>query len=499
MSTARPLDPFAVPERRAPLSLALATITVAVASSVALVLGGCANPGVPRAQRTVAPVAAPSPEVMPWPAAQWWDRYGDARLEQLVEQAIAGQPGLQAAWLRVEQAQAAVAASDAARQPQLGATADLTDQRFSKHGLVPPALAGAMRWNSNLQLSGSWELDLFGRQRAALDAAIGQWRAAEADAQAARTLLARQVVAGYFGLARLIELRELAVRALVQRRQVLALVQQRIGAGLDTQVERRQAEGLIAQTQVEIEALDEGIARSRHALAELAGQRPDALAALSPRLAAIGTQALPATLPADLLGRRADLVAQRWRVEAAMREVDLARAQFYPNINLMAFVGLSSLGLDRLLRAGSLTYGAGPALRLPVFDGGRLRAQLGGRGAEADAAVEGYNGALLRALREVADEISSLQSLARQAGAQAEAARAADQAHALALQRYEAGLGNFLTVLTAETNVLAQRRAVSELKARQLAAEVALAHALGGGYEADGLPAAAVLGPTAAR
>jgi outer membrane protein TolC len=127
-------------------------------------------------------------------------------------------------------------------------------------------------------------------------------------------------------------------------------------------------------------------------------------------------------------------------------------------------------------------------LRLPIFDGGRLRANLGAKGAEVDAAVEGYNGALLRALREVADEVGSLQSLARQAQAQAQATAAADAAYALALQRYEAGLGNFLVVLTAETNVLAQRRAGTELKARQLAAEVALARSLGGGFRASTLP-----------
>jgi outer membrane protein TolC len=152
-------------------------------------------------------------------------------------------------------------------------------------------------------------------------------------------------------------------------------------------------------------------------------------------------------------------------------------------------VGLSSLGLNHLIDAGSLTYGAGPAVRLPLFDGGRLRANLGARHAEVDAAVAAYNGALLRALREVADELSSLQSLERQQRAQDEATAAAGAAYDLALQRYQAGLGNFLTVLTAQTNVLAQRRAGTDLKARHLASEAALARALGGGYEATGADA----------
>jgi len=162
----------------------------------------------------------------------------------------------------------------------------------------------------------------------------------------------------------------------------------------------------------------------------------------------------------------------------------VARAQFYPNVNLSAFIGLSSIGLDRFFNSGSLVYGAGPAIKLPLFEGGRLQANLDARRADVDAAIEGYNGALQRALREVADELTGQRSLERQQRAQREATSAADAAYALALQRYRAGLGNFLVVLTAQTNVLTQRRAATDLKARHLASEVALVRALGGGYDA---------------
>lgn len=461
----------------------------------AALLVACAQPVDLRPTRTLAApvgaVAAPTP----WPAADWWRRYGEPRLDALVERALAGQPSLQQALARVQQAQAAVLAADAARLPQLAASADATVQRFSEHGLVPPALAGRTRWNSTLQVGGQWEPDFFGRQRAALDTAIGHARATAADAQAARTRLAAEVVAAWVALARLGELHDVASRALAQRQQVHALVRERVGAGLDTQLELRQAEGLIAQSRAEIEALAEAADRARHALAELGGQPPDGLAGLSPRLPEAAAAVLPETLPADLLGRRADLVAQRWRVEAALHDVEVARAQFHPNINLLAFVGLSSLGLSRLVEAGSATFGVGPALRLPLFDAGRLRARLADRAAEADAAIEAYNAALLRALREVADELSSLRSLERQQQAQADATAAADGAYALALQRYRAGIGNFLVVLTAEANVLVQRRAAGELKARRLAADAALARALGGGFEAEALPATAAVEP----
>jgi NodT family efflux transporter outer membrane factor (OMF) lipoprotein len=461
-----------------------------VSLACAVLLAACAAPADIHPTRSLAaPVpdaAAPADATWTWPASAWWQGFGDTQLNQLVEQALAGAPTLQVAQARLRQAEAAVNAVDAARAPQVGLSADLTDQRFTEKGLIPAPLAGATKWNNSVQVGASWEPDFFGRESASLRSAIGQQRAVQAEGQAARVMLATQVAGAYFNLARLVEARGVAMQSLAQRQQILALVKQRVGAGLDSTVDLRQAEGLIAQAQVEIESLDEAAARARHALAELCGQPPRALDALAPALAPLHSQPLPAELPADLLGRRADLAAQRWRVEAALRDVEVARSQFYPNVNLVAFAGLSSLGLDRLLNAGARTYGVGPALRLPLFDGGRLKANLKSRSAEVDAAVDTYNAQLLRALREVADEVSSLQGLQRQQQAQTQATEAASGAYELALQRYRAGLGNFLVVLTAQTNVLAQQRASTELKARHLASEVALARALGGGFAASG-------------
>lgn len=460
-------------------------------TSSALLLSACA--GLPTdltaphalrdASLTSLTVPPHTADPLQWPQANAWDAWADPVLAALIQTALAQQPSLLQVQARVLQAQAAVGASEAARGPQVNAAVDLTDQRFTKNGLVPPPLAGNVFWNNNAQLSASWEWDLFGRQQAAVAASVGALRAASAEAQAARVLLSAQVAAAYVTLARAVENRNLSAATLAQRKEVFAIVKQRTSAGLDSTVEVRQGEGSIAQAEVDLEAAAEQMARARHALAELSGQAADALTALTPTLAAVRDVPLPQALPLDLLGRRADLVAQRWRVEAATQDVAVARAQFYPNINLVAFTGLSSLGLDSLLRAGSVTYGIGPALRLPVLDGGRLRANLRSRAAEVDVAVEGYNAALLRALREVADEVSSLQSLRRQQVAQSTALQAAEAAFGLASQRYQAGLGNFLVVLTAEANVLAQRRGAVDLKARHLNAEVALSRALGGGWQ----------------
>jgi NodT family efflux transporter outer membrane factor (OMF) lipoprotein len=195
---------------------------------------------------------------------------------------------------------------------------------------------------------------------------------------------------------------------------------------------------------------------------------------------------LPAAVPADLLGRRADIAAARWRVEAATADMKSAKAQFYPNVNLTAFVGLASIGLDRLVRSGSEQYGAGPAIHLPIFDSGRLRANLSGKAADRDAAVESYNAAVLDAVHDVADQIGSMRSIARQQLEQVSAQTSAESAYDLATQRYKAGLGTYLTVLNAESNVLTQRRLSADLKARAIDIQIALIRSLGGGYTNPG-------------
>jgi NodT family efflux transporter outer membrane factor (OMF) lipoprotein len=209
-----------------------------------------------------------------------------------------------------------------------------------------------------------------------------------------------------------------------------------------------------------------------------------------------GLAALPAgtgvpALPADLLGRRPDIAAARWRVEAAGEDVKSTKAQFYPNINIAAFAGLSSIGLGQLLDLGSLQWGLGPAIRLPVFDAGRLRANLRGKTADLDVAIESYNGAVLEAIHEAGDAVATLKSVARQQSEQKQAQAAAEGAYAIALQRYQAGLGTYLNVLAAETAVLAQRRLGVDLAARALDARVALYRALGGGWQADDATVAA--------
>ncbi len=472
------------PARSLPM---LTTLVVALASALVLTLSGCASSaGIASDAKALSAgdlgLSASEAVVTEPVGAEWWQGFGDATLSGLVTQALDGSPNLRVAQARIVRAQAAADAVDASHGLQVNGSFDATRQRYTENGLIPRPLAGTIETNGTVQAGASWELDFFGRNRAALDAAIGAQRAAQADAQAARVMLAANVARSYVQLARLVEQRAVAQRALAQRDEMLSLVRQRVQAGLDTNVELRQGEGALPETRAQLVALDEQIMLARHALATLTGQPPKALDGLSPQLAAVQAVPLPANVPADLLGRRADISAARWRVEAATKDVSVARTQFYPNVNLTAFVGFSSLGLDRLFNSGSLQYGAGPAIRLPIFDAGRLRANLRGKSADLDAAMETYNATLLDAVRDVADQIGSSQSIARQQAEQAQAQAAAESAYDLATQRYKAGLGTFLTVLNAEAGVLAQRRAAADLKARALDTQVSLARSLGGGY-----------------
>lgn len=473
-------NPLAVIGRRAALPLALA-----------LALAACASPaGITSSaqMRTAADLGATA-KTANWPSDAWWTAYGDAQLSALIEQAVQNNPGIQLAQARLTQARAIEGVADAALLPQMGLSASSTRERFSANDLYPPPLAGSVNSTNSLLIGASYEIDFWGKNRAALDAALSRAAAAQAEAQSARIILATSVARTWFNLARLQAQREVAQATLEQRSKTLALVQQRVSAGLDTNVELRQSEGNLPAARLEIAQLDEQISLTRHALAVLLGQGPHSTESLQARLPAATVASLPAQLPADLIGRRADLAAARLRVQAASGDINVARAQFRPNINLSAFAGFASIGLSRWLQSDSNTWGVTPALSLPIFDAGRLRANLTGKTAELDAAIASYNQTLVQAVNEVADQLSSLQSLQIQIREQQAAQQAAQAALDLATLRYQAGLSTYLTVLTAENAVLAQRHLATDLQARAVDLNVGLVKALGGGF-VDPTPAA---------
>lgn len=445
-----------------------------------------------------------------WPAEQWWTAFGDAQLNALIDEALAYGPSLDAAAARVRSAQAFTGTARSALYPYIDGTANLQYVHLSENWEFPPPFGGSTVWDNQIKIGASYELDFWGRNRNAVKAAVSAEQAALAEQQSARLVLTSAVAKTYVELQRLYMQRDVAEQTLQQRDRIFALTRQRVDAGVDSQAELRQAEAQLPALRGQIAQLDEAIGAARNALAALLGAGPDrGLRIERPQLAhaPAATARLPADLPLNLLGRRPDIVAARWRVEAAERDTDVAKAQFYPNVNLTAFVGTYSIGIDNISANGSDMYSIGPAIQVPIFAGGKLRANLKSKYAAYDSAVAAYDQALTDALRDVADQLNALKWLEVRQREQRAALAVARNAQDLQTQRYQAGLGNYLSVLSAETLVSAQEQLGAELDARALDLQVNLIKALGGGFDAQARPAGDAVAaasrnptrPTAAR
>jgi len=433
--------------------------------------------------------AAPAPR----PVDAWWHAYGDAQLDRLMQAALTQNPTLAQALARVREARSAADAAHAGLLPSVALNAQETRQRFSRDDVIPPPFAGGVHAQGHARLDFSWDLDFWGKQSALLDQAHSQTAAAALDVDGARLALSGAMLEAYIDLDRQYALADLAQRSAQQRQQILDITRRRVGAGLDTNVELREAEGALPQARVELQQAQADQARAVHLIAALSGQGADAYAQIvRPHWQIDAALSLPQTLPADLLGRRPDVLAARARVEAATSGQAAAKAAFYPDINLGAFVGVAAIGAGNLFQSASATYGVGPAIHLPIFDAGRLEAQFRGATAEIDASVAAYNATVLRAVREASDQLTRIAALAEQIGAQRQSLDAAEAAYRLAGERYQAGLSDYLVVLNAETQVLHARRQRVELVAALANARVALMLAAGGSFDPNASQATAV-------
>lgn len=471
-----------------------ARVARALASAAAAaVLAACATlpareAGPPaRTPETLASVQSLTGAPTSWPSVEWWRSYGDTQLNNLIAEGLSASPTLAAAEARLRAADAVVAETRANTAPALTLDGTAVTQKQSYNAGIPPDFV-PQGYNGFARgaLNFTYALDFWGRNRTAIAAATSDARAVAAETAQARLTLSTAIASSYADLAALIAERDIAAQALDVRIATADLVRRRVASGLDNRGELREAEAGPPTARAQIAALDEAIDIARHRLAALVGAGPDrGLAIAPPSVSSLPAFGLPTHLSADLIGRRPDIVAARWRAEAAERRLGVAERAFYPNIDLIAFVGAESLGLENFTRRGSDIGSIGPALSLPIFDGGRLRASLRRADAERDAAIAAYNGALTDALRDVADVATSERALATRLTESRAALAAGEDAYRVARLRYEGGLSTYQTVLIAEDAVLAQRLAVANLESRRFALDVALVRVLGGGFQAS--------------
>jgi len=439
------------------------------------------------AYATAQSFAAPAGD---WSADRWWDAYGDAQLSKLVDEAIANSPTLAQARARLETADSQVMQSRAAELPTLSANGQVNETEISRAQGFPPFIAQLLPKgyipNGRTTLDASYDLDLFGKNRAALASSVSEREAARADLAQARLTLATAVAQAYGDLARLGAERDAAAEAVKNRTASSELTAERVKNGLDTRAELYQSRSATPTSRADVESLDEQILITRHRIAALLGEGPDrGLDITLPGPEQIKPFGLPANLTANLLGRRPDIVAAKLRAQAAAKRIDVAKAAFMPNITLSGYIGQQAFPIGQMFTPYGAIGQIGPAVSLPLFEGGKLRAGYRGARADYDNAVDAYNQTVVAALQDVADAATSVQSADRQLDERREALKAGEAGYAIAQLRYKGGLSSYVAVLSAEDAVIAERRAFADAQARVFTLDIALTRALGGGFTAS--------------
>ncbi len=417
-------------------------------------------------------------------AGDWWHALGDPQLDRIMDDALAGNPTLEKALARLRLMQAGVDIQRAALLPTVGVDASESYQRLSENYIYPSPLAGSWRWLGSVQANLSWTIDFAGKQKALIDTQRDQALASALDVAAARVTLSGSIAQAYINLARAEQQAEIARRFVASRQQSLGIAGTRKRTGLASDFEIRSSETLLAEAkQAQVRAIG---ARETmvHALAALAGRGADYYPTIGKTSVDLDhALPVPNALPVDLLGRRADILAARARLDSADGVRRYARAQFFPSVNISAFAGLQAIGLGNLVDAGSRNYGAGPAIHLPIFEGGRLTAEYKGSVAFIDNEIASYNGLVVRAVQEAADALSGIATNAADAAQQRAIVNGLSQTVHLDQVRERSGLGARLDVLDAGDRLLQADQRRTDIAADGAVQRVQLLVAIGGSFD----------------
>ena len=417
-------------------------------------------------------------------ADNWWHAFGDPQLDRLIDMGLSGSPDLAAALARARMADAAIQQAGAASKPQIALDAKAPRQRLPENYIVPPPYGGMTTWVPQIEASLGWDLDLFGRNKAAVRQARAEAEAAKLDAAAARLALSVGIAQTYIAFAKAQQQIAVADGFVATRQKALQLVNVRIQSKLASQFDLEQAQTLLAEAEQYRVRAGEQRDATVHALAALVGRGADFYGSITaPSLGLATPPPVPLDLPADLLGRRPDLLAGQARIDAATAGREHAKAEFLPDISIQALVGTVALGLGNAFKAGSIEYGVGPAIHLPIFEGGRLKAQYKGAVAGLDEAVADYNSSVLKAVRDAADAATHVGAADRDLAAQTRIVAGLRETVRLDRVRTNTGLGSQLDAVASGFRLLEAEQQLVDLQAQALVRRVQLFAALGGGFE----------------
>jgi len=463
----------------------LKTVLTLVATAA---LAACTTVGPdyqPPAATAPAAYRATSPVVGAELQRDWWLMFGDAQLNALQAQALQASPTLATAAARVERARAVFGATRADQLPRVDVGANAGGLRTSAKATTTPVLNGravAFEGESfGLSASIGWELDLWGRVKRQREAAQAQLDASTLDAAAARVALTADVAAAYWQWRALADEAAALQRLRDSRAKAFQVARTRFDAGTSTTQDLERVRAELAAAEADVADLPRRQNLVLNQIAALTGQG-------SAELKLQATHSLPtppairAGLPSELLQRRPDLAQSLAQLHAATAQVGIAEAAFYPSIKLTGSFGYSSEDLGSLLSAPARLYNIGPSISLPLFEGGRNKANLAGARAAVDESLAAFRGRMLQALREVDDALAELQGRASVVEAQHRTLASSSQALKVARSRYDQGAVSYLDVTEAERTPLATERALAQLRGAQWAATAQLVKALGGGW-----------------
>ena len=436
----------------------------------------------------------------------WWEFFGDPQLNALEARVSISNQNLAVAEAQYRQARALVRAARAAYFPTvtlgLGYTRSRQSTTFSVGSGGTSSAGGASsaggisgfsgqpRSDFEVALDFSWELDVWGRVRRAVESNRASAQASAGDLEAARLSFQAELAQDYFQLRTVDAQKQLLDETISAFEKFLRLTQDRFASGVASQADVVQAETQLKTTQAQ--AIDVGVQRAQleHAIAILMGQAPSSFS-LSPTPLVATPPAIPIGVPSELLERRPDIAAAERRVAAANAQIGVAVAAFYPTITLNASSGLEGSNLAKWFAAANRFWSVGPGISQTVFDGGLRRAQTDAARAAYNATVAAYRQTVLAAFQGVEDNLVALRILEEENAVQDEAVQAARKSVDLTTNQYKAGTVSYLNVITAQTIALTDEITAIQIRGRRMAAAVLLVQALGGGWTAAELPSSA--------